>query len=163
MYLPKHTFANKYTIRAAACLSLRKLLTNQSQTFCFRVPCFFPRTILSPYFSFFVAFRCIPSACKTNSEDIVEMDSSKFGKLSVGLIVNLCFCAMQGFPRIRPSLIISQAKWYFDASMQSLYNSWLARHCQPENQTKLLAFTSFPCNCFLGSILVVSCFIRDSR
>ena len=61
-------------------------------------------SLLSPYFSFFAAFRCIASVCKTNSEDIVKMDSSKFGKLSAGLIVNLRFCAMQGFPGIRPCL-----------------------------------------------------------
>ena len=106
MHVSNYTFANKYMIRAD-CLSLRKLLTDQSETFCRSVPGFF-LYILSPYFSFFVAFRCIASACKTNSEDIVKMDSSKFGKLSVGLIVNLRSCAMQGFPRIRPSLIISQ-------------------------------------------------------
>ena len=76
--------------QSALPVSLGKLVTDQSKSFC-RLPSFFP-TILSPNFSFFVAFRCIKtSSCKTNCEDIVKMDSGKFGKLSVGLIVNLCF------------------------------------------------------------------------
>ena len=88
-----------------ACVS-EKIGHRSIRDFLLPAPCFFPN-ILSLYFSFFVAFRCIASACKTNSEDIVKMDSSKFGKLSVGVIINLHFCAMQGFPRIRPWLTIS--------------------------------------------------------
>ena len=91
-------------------------------------PVSFERRLLSPYFSFFAAFRCIASVCKTNSEDIVKMDSSKFGKLSAGLIVNLRFCAMQGFPGIRPCLSFLNP----NGVLMHPSNLW-PRCCQPKN------------------------------
>ena len=47
-HAPLYTFANKYMIRAAC---LRKLLTDQSETFCRRVPGFFRA---APSFSLFL-------------------------------------------------------------------------------------------------------------
>ena len=108
--------------QSALPVSLGKLVTDQSKSFC-RLPSFFP-TILSPNFSFFVAFRCIKtSSCKTNCEDIVKMDSGKFGKLSVGLIVNLCFDPeCKSFLEYVLASQISQPYWWLDASWQYLWN-----------------------------------------
>ena len=122
LFVQNHPFENKYVI-GAQCLSLRKLVTDQSQTFCCLPPSFFPG-ILSPLFSFFVAFRCIPSACKTNSEDIVKMDSGKFGKLSVGLIINLHFyIPCKGFIGFVLASPVLQTN---DILMQSVYDIKLA-------------------------------------
>ena len=66
-----YPFGDKY-IRSerTACVS-EKIGHRSIRDFLPNLPCFFP-DILSPYFSFFAAFRCIASASKTNSEDIVK-------------------------------------------------------------------------------------------
>ena len=69
----------------------------------------------------------------------------------MGLIINLHFCAMQGFPRICPCLTISpNGKWYLDASMQSLDDNLLGGYCQLEKLLALLDHTIASWDSFLS-------------